>query len=155
MNTGWSPGSSTASAELVPIHHPTGLGADRQNPQARLHRPQRGRRDGAVPGTPGVLDPTGRRWTTRWKAPLDAFQIAFDGRLTPERQLTTQQPRPAVKSTRPRWKEATDGDEESALAGPWPGNAPELLAEAGVQVGDIGSKGAFRLHVWMRAEKGA
>lgn len=32
------------------------------------------------------LDPTGkgrRRWTMRWKAPLNAFQIAFDGRLTP------------------------------------------------------------------------
>ncbi|MEU2930583.1 IS256 family transposase [Streptomyces sp. NPDC007251] len=32
------------------------------------------------------LDPTGkgrRRWTMRWKAPLNAFQIAFDGRLNP------------------------------------------------------------------------
>ncbi|MFJ9119204.1 IS256 family transposase [Streptomyces sp. NPDC102394] len=32
------------------------------------------------------LDPTGkgrRRWTMRWKAPLNAFQIAFDGRLPP------------------------------------------------------------------------
>lgn len=32
------------------------------------------------------LDPTGRgrrRWTMRWKAPLNAFQIAFGGRLTP------------------------------------------------------------------------
>jgi transposase-like protein len=32
------------------------------------------------------LDPTGkgrRRWTMRWKAPLNAFQIAFDGRLSP------------------------------------------------------------------------
>jgi putative transposase len=32
------------------------------------------------------LDPTGagrRRWTMRWKAPLNAFQIAFEGRLTP------------------------------------------------------------------------
>lgn len=31
-------------------------------------------------------DPTGRgrrRWTMRWKAPLNAFQIAFEGRLTP------------------------------------------------------------------------
>lgn len=31
------------------------------------------------------LDPTGkgrRRWTMRWKAPLNAFQIAFEGRLT-------------------------------------------------------------------------
>ena len=32
------------------------------------------------------LDPTGagrRRWITRRKAPLNAFQIAFEGRLTP------------------------------------------------------------------------
>ncbi|WSQ62597.1 transposase [Streptomyces sp. NBC_01217] len=32
------------------------------------------------------LDPTGKgrkRWTIRWKAPLDAFQIAFEGRLAP------------------------------------------------------------------------
>lgn len=32
------------------------------------------------------LDPTGagrRRWTMRWKAPLNTFQIAFEGRLTP------------------------------------------------------------------------
>jgi putative transposase len=32
------------------------------------------------------LDPTGtgrKRWTMRWKAPLNAFQVAFEGRLTP------------------------------------------------------------------------
>lgn len=32
------------------------------------------------------LDPTGKgrkRWTMRWKAPLNAFRIAFEGRLTP------------------------------------------------------------------------
>ncbi|WP_406068939.1 hypothetical protein [Micromonospora sp. NBC_01638] len=32
------------------------------------------------------LDLTGagrRRWTMRWKAPLNAVQIAFEGRLTP------------------------------------------------------------------------
>jgi hypothetical protein len=37
-------------------------------------------------GTLMSLDPTGdsrRRWTMRWKAPLNAFQIAFEGRLTP------------------------------------------------------------------------
>ena len=31
------------------------------------------------------LDPTGKgrqRWTNRWKAALNAFDIAFDGRLT-------------------------------------------------------------------------
>ncbi|MFF5147083.1 hypothetical protein ACFY6U_46490 [Streptomyces sp. NPDC013157] len=45
-----------------------------------------------------------------------------------------------------RWEEATDDDDaESALAGPWPGNAPELLVRSGIRVGDIGSKGVFRL----------
>lgn len=32
------------------------------------------------------LDPTGKgrkRWTMYWKAPLNAFQIAFEGRLAP------------------------------------------------------------------------
>ncbi len=32
------------------------------------------------------LNPTGKghkRWAMRWKAPLNAFQIAFEGRLTP------------------------------------------------------------------------
>ncbi|GHC33743.1 transposase [Streptomyces anthocyanicus] len=32
------------------------------------------------------LDPTGKgrkRWTMRGKAPLNAFQIVFEGRLTP------------------------------------------------------------------------
>ena len=32
------------------------------------------------------LNPVGagrRRWTMRWKAPLNAFQIAFEGRLIP------------------------------------------------------------------------
>jgi hypothetical protein len=50
------------------------------------------------------LDPTGagrRRWTMRWKAPLNAFQIAFEGRLTPGQRLTPQQPRSADKSTEP------------------------------------------------------
>jgi len=31
------------------------------------------------------LDPTGagrKRWVTRWKGTLNAFDIAFDGRLT-------------------------------------------------------------------------
>ena len=31
------------------------------------------------------LDPTGqgrKRWITRWKAALNAFEITFDGRLT-------------------------------------------------------------------------
>lgn len=35
-----------------------------------------------------TLDPTGagrKRWTTRWKRALQAFDIAFDGRLTHNR----------------------------------------------------------------------
>ncbi|HEY5844261.1 MAG TPA: IS256 family transposase [Mycobacterium sp.] len=35
------------------------------------------------------LDPTGKgrkRWVSRWKAPLNAFEIAFPGRLTPSRK---------------------------------------------------------------------
>ncbi|MEU5384091.1 IS256 family transposase [Kitasatospora cineracea] len=35
------------------------------------------------------LDPTGagrKRWTTRWKAALNAFEIAFDGRLSADRR---------------------------------------------------------------------
>lgn len=42
------------------------------------------RRRGA--GAPDRPEPSGqgrKRWTMRWKAPLNAFQIAFDGRLTP------------------------------------------------------------------------
>jgi hypothetical protein len=37
------------------------------------------------------LDPTGRgrkRWTNRWKAALNAFDIAFDGRLSAGRKRT-------------------------------------------------------------------
>lgn len=33
-------------------------------------------------------DPTGKgrqRWMNRWKAPLNAFELAFPGRLTPGR----------------------------------------------------------------------
>ena len=36
------------------------------------------------------LDPTGKgrqRWVTRWKPALNAFEIAFDGRLSAGRQL--------------------------------------------------------------------
>ena len=35
------------------------------------------------------LDPTGKgqkRWMNRWKAPLNAFEIAFEGRLTQGRK---------------------------------------------------------------------
>ncbi|MEY9989529.1 hypothetical protein ABIE67_001561 [Streptomyces sp. V4I8] len=47
------------------------------------------------------------------------------------------------------------GDVEGASAGPWPGNAPELLVRAGIPVGDIGSKGAFQLAAQLCAAKGA
>ncbi|GAA3783837.1 hypothetical protein GCM10022225_84970 [Plantactinospora mayteni] len=36
-----------------------------------------------------ALDPTGkgqRRWTNRWKAALNAFEITFDGRLSTDRK---------------------------------------------------------------------
>ncbi len=51
------------------------------------------------------LDPTGkgrRRWTMRWKAPLNAFQIAFEGRLTPPPATEPQQQRSAVDWTHPK-----------------------------------------------------
>jgi hypothetical protein len=35
------------------------------------------------------IDPTGKgrkRWINRWKAPLNAFEIAFPGRLTQGRK---------------------------------------------------------------------
>ena len=35
------------------------------------------------------LDPTGqgrKRWVTRWKAALNAFEITFEGRLSPTRR---------------------------------------------------------------------
>lgn len=31
----------------------------------------------------GVVAAGRRRWTMRWRAPLNAFQITFEGRLTP------------------------------------------------------------------------
>ena len=40
------------------------------------------------------LDPTGRageRWTNRWKAALNAFDITFDGRLSAGREQTTKE----------------------------------------------------------------
>jgi hypothetical protein len=61
---------------------------------ARIRRPVRAR--GHFPDEAAALkciymalmslDPTGKgrkRWTMRWQAPLNAFQIAFEGRLTP------------------------------------------------------------------------
>jgi hypothetical protein len=39
------------------------------------------------------LDPTGtgrKRWMTRWKPALNAFEIAFDGRLSPAASNSTQ-----------------------------------------------------------------
>lgn len=49
------------------------------------------------------LDPTGKgrkRWAMRWKAPLNAFQITFEG-LPPRPTTEPQQPRSAVKLTHP------------------------------------------------------
>ncbi len=43
------------AAEQLPLRGPPGLGQDRQGAQARLHRAERGRRRGAVPGVPGSL----------------------------------------------------------------------------------------------------
>lgn len=37
-----------------------------------------------------------------------------------------------------------------AFAGPWPGNAPELLVGRGIPVGDIASKAVFRLTAQLR-----
>ncbi|GGK69387.1 hypothetical protein [Streptomyces flaveus] len=51
-----------------------------------------------------------------------------------------------IEESMQRWEAPTD-DPEGALAGPWPRNAPELLVRAGIRVGDIGSKVAFRLSV--------
>lgn len=54
--------------------------------RARGHFPSEGAALKCVYMTLMSLDPTGkgrRRWTMRWKAPLNAFQIAFEGRLTP------------------------------------------------------------------------
>ncbi|MFD8806419.1 hypothetical protein [Streptomyces sp. NPDC059597] len=51
-----------------------------------------------------------------------------------------------IEDSMRRWEEAADDDDaESDLAGSWPGNAPELLVRPGIRVGDIGSKGVFRL----------
>jgi hypothetical protein len=43
----------------------------------------------ACPLTGTSLDPTGKgrkRWTNRWKAALNAFDITFDGRLSAGRK---------------------------------------------------------------------
>lgn len=49
------------------------------------------------------LDPTGkgrRRWTMRWKAPLNAFQTAFEGQLPPPQPLTlNNQDQPLIGQT--------------------------------------------------------
>ncbi len=56
--------------------------ASRRHPDSGISRPV----VGAQPGTAAQAAPQARgrkRWTMRWKAPLNAFQIAFEGRLTP------------------------------------------------------------------------
>ncbi|WP_232543892.1 hypothetical protein [Streptomyces buecherae] len=53
-----------------------------------------------------------------------------------------------------RWEAPAD-DEEGASTTPWPGNAPEQLVRGGMPVGDIGSRGVFRLAASLPAPKGA
>lgn len=48
----------------------------------------------------------------------------------------------------------THGGLRGWLNGFWPGNAPQLLVRAGIPVGDIGSKGTFRLAAQVRSGKG-
>ena len=52
------------------------------------------------------LDPTGKgrkRWTNRWKAALNAFDITFDGRLSAGRRKSNKRERSyTVKLTGPR-----------------------------------------------------
>ncbi|MFV2122941.1 transposase [Micromonospora sp. LOL_013] len=80
------------------------------------------------------LDPTGngrRRWTIRSKAPLNAFQIAFEGRLTPANLCPFQQPGSAVNlkaaangSGKPR-----AGSQLRSIRVPWsPGLSPGRLS---------------------------
>lgn len=59
-----------------------------------------------------------------------------------------------IEESMQRW-EAPMGDAEGDSAGPWPGNAPELLVRAGIPVGDIGSKGASRPTAQPCAAEGA
>ncbi len=49
-----------------------------------------------------------------------------------------------IEESMRRWEEATDSS-ESALAGSWPGNAPEQLVRAGIPVGGIVTEAVFRL----------
>ena len=45
-----------------------------------------------VPGDSVGLDPAGKgrqRWTNRWKAALDTYDITFDGRLTAGTEVRT------------------------------------------------------------------
>lgn len=54
--------------------------------RARGHFPNEAAAMKCVYMTLMSLDPTGtgrKRWTMLWKAPLNAFQIAFEGRITP------------------------------------------------------------------------
>jgi hypothetical protein len=52
------------------------------------------------------LDPGGKgrgRWSNRWKAALNAFDITFDGRLSAGRNLTTRTEVTPFKLTDPFW----------------------------------------------------
>ncbi|MEU0282335.1 hypothetical protein [Streptomyces sp. NPDC006195] len=49
-----------------------------------------------------------------------------------------------IEDSMRRWEEVTDDDDaESALAGPWPGDAPELLVRAGIRWEISGARACF------------
>ncbi|MFC8520172.1 hypothetical protein [Streptomyces sp. NPDC057257] len=50
-----------------------------------------------------------------------------------------------IEDSMQRWENLADGAEGALGEEPWPGNTPELLVRGGIAVGDIGSKGVFRL----------
>lgn len=57
---------------------------------------------------------------------------------------TRNQANRLIEESMQRWA-VPRADAEGVLAGLWPGTAPELLVRPGIQVGDIGSKGPFRI----------
>jgi putative transposase len=83
-----SPGQDTAPTNFIPDTNAIeSINARiRRAVRARGHFPTEAAAIKCVYMALMSLDPTGqgrKRWTIRWKAPLNAFQIAFEGRLTP------------------------------------------------------------------------
>lgn len=80
-------GSGTHSVRKVSGVLPESVNARvRKAVRARGHFPSGAAALKCVYMAPMSLDPTGKGrkpWTMRWKAPLNAFQIAFEGRMTP------------------------------------------------------------------------